>query len=1351
MNGRRNLHRWWIGLLVWALLVSSLSYPGTANADGKQSDIIGHWAERSLSVWVEQGRISGYPDGTMRPDAAITRAEWMKLVNRLFSYEGRSDTAFADVRDSDWYAADVSTAVRAGYMSGYGDGTMRPENRLTREEAAVILSRVGKLTDDAAAVGRFADPIAEWSRGGVGAAAAAGWLDGYPDGTFGPSKPITRAEAVVMLDRLSASVKRETTRVFDRAGDYGPATGMETIGGDVIISGSGVTLRNTVVEGRLTIAESVGAGEVHLQGVTVKGELSILGGGENSVYLTDSQAAAVTVNKSDGKVRVVAAGSSSIARTTLDSGAILEEADLAGSGFEAVYLADTIPGGAIVQMSGSFSHVQAEAGDIRLELLEGRIDTLEIGESVKGLIVYLAASTVVVKAVIHGDVTFTGPGTVQMREGLTAGSSSRSSGGDSGSDSDSDSDPGPGPEVPKPATVQAIAKGELGLLLLQVDHASASKLQNGISVSGVSSVTVSVYEPNGADWYRVELADASYDTAYTLQFAEGIALTEDLSPTVSWPKPDEPGPEVPEPAAVKAIAKGELGRVLLQVNNASASKLQEGIRVSGISSVTVSVYELNGADWYRVELANAVYDTAYTLHFAEGIVLAEGLTLTVSWPKPDEPGPEVPEPAAVKAIVKGELGRVLLQVDHASASKLQEGVSVSGISSVTVSVYEPNGADWYRAELANAAYNTAYTLQFAEGIALVEGLSPTVSWPKTVTGLVYSPVSIQLASLGATAEIQLKARWSDGTDQDAASEAVWSSGDEQIATVTGGIVRAVGTGSTRIAASYGGHSVNIPVSVVVGTYRAAVSADTIVPVAGAANTIRFVVKKSDGETDIDFNGLRTIAVSGLEPAPNGSFGNWGGITATAATVQAGIEFTNGVAEAPLVLNGAAMQTLTFSVNGIVQTAAQLTFTVTAANPSLLKIQTQPSGAVDGKTLTDQPVVRIVDAYANPTNASQAVTAVVAGGASTLTGTATINATNGVATFTNLGLNGVSLDVTLSFTGAGLTAVTSDPFQVKAPFSGGEGTESLPYIITLPEQLNAVRNYLSGHFILGADISLNGYAAGSGWEPIGTAAQPFKGTFDGNGHKITELTIHRATSSDIGLFGSITGNAWIGNIGLENVDVEGDFNVGALIGAAQGGTVEDAYAKGNAKSTNSFYTGGLMGRTFGGTIVSRSFTDMKVEGSRSVGGLVGSNEGIITQSYATGTVISNGISLGGLVGENYGTISQSYSRAGVTGGSTEVGGLAGRNNGTVRESYAAGAIASSGLIRGGLIGYMDGSASVTFSYYDQNVTGQNDTDKGTALSTSQMMQQASFVGWVFEGGSPVWGINGSYPYLRWQQP
>jgi len=82
-------------------------------------DIGGHWAEDTIAKWVEQGLISGYTDGTFRPDNSITRAEFMALVNRAFGFNKKAAIGFFDVSATDWFYDEIAKAVKAGYISGY--------------------------------------------------------------------------------------------------------------------------------------------------------------------------------------------------------------------------------------------------------------------------------------------------------------------------------------------------------------------------------------------------------------------------------------------------------------------------------------------------------------------------------------------------------------------------------------------------------------------------------------------------------------------------------------------------------------------------------------------------------------------------------------------------------------------------------------------------------------------------------------------------------------------------------------------------------------------------------------------------------------------------------------------------------------------------------------------------------------------------------------------------------------------------------------------------------------------------------------------------------------------------------
>ena len=116
-------------LILLVTMVPIVSFAGP-------NDITGHWAEDVIREWLASGLASGYPDNTFRPDANISRAEFMTLVNKAFYLTQGQLINFKDVQVSDWYYDTIARAVAAGYISGYPDGTIRPEQSITRQEAA---------------------------------------------------------------------------------------------------------------------------------------------------------------------------------------------------------------------------------------------------------------------------------------------------------------------------------------------------------------------------------------------------------------------------------------------------------------------------------------------------------------------------------------------------------------------------------------------------------------------------------------------------------------------------------------------------------------------------------------------------------------------------------------------------------------------------------------------------------------------------------------------------------------------------------------------------------------------------------------------------------------------------------------------------------------------------------------------------------------------------------------------------------------------------------------------------------------------------------------------------------------
>lgn len=186
------------GVLGVSMLLGSL---GSVSAASVPKDIQGHWAQAQLQEWLDSGYLGGYPDGTVKPNKAITRGEYVTLVNRLFGFKEKATVSFKDMKSTNWNYSEVAKAVEAGYIGGYEDNTFRPNSPLTRQEAAVMAAKLLKLSTNST-TSKFKDnaQIAAWAKGAVAAAADKKIINGYPDGTFGPKRSLTRAEAVGIIN-----------------------------------------------------------------------------------------------------------------------------------------------------------------------------------------------------------------------------------------------------------------------------------------------------------------------------------------------------------------------------------------------------------------------------------------------------------------------------------------------------------------------------------------------------------------------------------------------------------------------------------------------------------------------------------------------------------------------------------------------------------------------------------------------------------------------------------------------------------------------------------------------------------------------------------------------------------------------------------------------------------------------------------------------------------------------------------------------------------------------------------------------------------------------------------------------
>lgn len=158
------------------------------------------WTDNTLKA---QPYIQGYTDGSFRPERNVTRAEMATLITRILgtsTLEGSHE--FTDVTSSHWAQASISAAAQSGSVQGYTDGSFKPDQAITRAEMAVVLQPLLTSAQMTTAPTAFTDMNEHWAQQAVEQLSSAGVVTGYKDGMFRPSQPITRAEAVTMLNKL---------------------------------------------------------------------------------------------------------------------------------------------------------------------------------------------------------------------------------------------------------------------------------------------------------------------------------------------------------------------------------------------------------------------------------------------------------------------------------------------------------------------------------------------------------------------------------------------------------------------------------------------------------------------------------------------------------------------------------------------------------------------------------------------------------------------------------------------------------------------------------------------------------------------------------------------------------------------------------------------------------------------------------------------------------------------------------------------------------------------------------------------------------------------------------------------
>lgn len=200
------------------------------------------WAVAAIERWKDDEVIKGYLDNTYKPNNAITRAEFVSMLDRIFVLSQKADLSnFKDVDKNAWYYENMAKAVGLGIIKGYSNDELAPNALITRQEAMTIISRILSIANyPSSSIKEYidSDEIASWAKDAIALMTNAGYLNGYEDGSIRPTDYITRAEAAKVLDKTFSVVIREPG-IYD----------LGEIDGNVVVVSKDVVIVNSEIAG----------------------------------------------------------------------------------------------------------------------------------------------------------------------------------------------------------------------------------------------------------------------------------------------------------------------------------------------------------------------------------------------------------------------------------------------------------------------------------------------------------------------------------------------------------------------------------------------------------------------------------------------------------------------------------------------------------------------------------------------------------------------------------------------------------------------------------------------------------------------------------------------------------------------------------------------------------------------------------------------------------------------------------------------------------------------------------------------------------------------------------------------
>jgi len=266
----KQLGRRTIGLFLAVVMLLSLVPVAFADNTANFPDFPTGWSKEAMTAAVSNGLLTGYDDGNIHPEVKLTRAQFAAIITRAFGAKTKADvSAYSDVLADAWYYDAIAKAVKMGVLNGKSSTQMDPDASITRQEVFTAIARVLVLSDDdTSALDKFNDKgeIASWAINYMAALTKRGYVNGDPEGNVNPKAFISREEfAQVMHNAIRTYITE-------------PGTYKNDLDGITVVRVGDVTLKGLKNTSDLVIGDGAGEGNINIESVTIEKRLLARGG-----------------------------------------------------------------------------------------------------------------------------------------------------------------------------------------------------------------------------------------------------------------------------------------------------------------------------------------------------------------------------------------------------------------------------------------------------------------------------------------------------------------------------------------------------------------------------------------------------------------------------------------------------------------------------------------------------------------------------------------------------------------------------------------------------------------------------------------------------------------------------------------------------------------------------------------------------------------------------------------------------------------------------------------------------------------------------------------------------------------